>query len=53
MKMVPLLRRRRGWGGGATINHPSLSKVGNYAAIFRPGGEPKDHETYAQDDMSF
>jgi hypothetical protein len=51
--MAPLLRRRRGAGGGGpTINQPwpLLIKEGNQAAIFMRGGEPKDHEVCAQDD---
>jgi hypothetical protein len=43
MKMAPLLRRRRGRGGGPEINHPwpLLIEEGNHAAIFMHGAESK------------
>jgi hypothetical protein len=56
MKMTPLLSGRRGGGGGwhrrrlATTPNPSLPRRG---MIFITGGEPKDHEAFAQDDSAF
>jgi hypothetical protein len=35
----------------STNPDPSLSKEGNHAGIFMPGGEPKDHAACAQNDM--
>jgi len=32
----------------STTPDPSLSKEGNYAAIFMPSGEPKDRESFAR-----
>jgi hypothetical protein len=54
MKKAPLLngRRGRGWwvaaqGFRATTPDPSLTRRG---IIFMHGGEPKDHDIFAQDD---